>query len=51
MNILQEYVYCTNCKHFRLDDESIPYCYYENECDINDCEDSKAFKDRPHYKD
>lgn len=45
-----EYVYCTNCINFRLDDEGIPYCYYENECNINNCEDSMQLKHRPHYE-
>ena len=44
-----EYVYCTRCKHFRLDNEEIPYCPFEDECDINDCEDSSPFIERPHY--
>lgn len=45
------HVYCTNCKHFRLDDESIPYCpYEEKECDIRDCEDSRPFRERPMYE-
>jgi hypothetical protein len=44
-------VYCSNCKHFRLDDESIPYCpYEEKECDIRDCEDSRPFRERPMYE-
>lgn len=44
------HVYCTHCKWFRLDDEYIPYCPFENECDIYDCEDSRQFRDRPHYE-
>ena len=45
------YVYCTNCKHFRLDDEEIPYCpYEEKECDIYNCEDSKPYSQRPMYE-
>jgi hypothetical protein len=45
------HVYCTNCKHFRLDDEEIPYCpYEEKECDIRDCEDSRPFRERPMYE-
>ena len=44
-------VYCTNCKHFRLDDEEIPYCpYEEKECDIRDCEDSRPLRERPMYE-
>jgi hypothetical protein len=45
-----EHVYCTDCLYFRLDDESKPYCMYENKCNINDCEDSKSFKERPCYE-
>ncbi|MDF2885567.1 MAG: hypothetical protein K0R54_6141 [Clostridiaceae bacterium] len=45
------HVYCTNCRHFRLDDEEIPYCpYEEKECDIRDCEDSRPFSERPMYE-
>ena len=47
---LDEYVYCTNCRYFRLCDEGLPYCMYENKCDINDCEDSKSLKERPYYE-
>ena len=45
-----EHVYCTNCKHFRLCDEELPYCPFEGECDINDCEDSKRRMYRPCYE-
>lgn len=44
-----EQVYCTNCFNFRLCDEGIPYCCYENKCDNTDCEDSKSIGDRPMY--
>ena len=44
------YVFCTKCAHFRLCDESLPYCMYENKCDINDCDDGKLFKDRPYFE-
>lgn len=43
-------VYCTNCIHFRLDDEDLPYCMHEDKCNINDCEDSKPIKERPFYE-
>ena len=44
-------VYCTHCKHFRLDDEEIPYCpYEEKECDIRNCEDGRPFRERPMYE-
>lgn len=44
-----EHVYCTDCKWFRLDDEELPYCVYEDTCNINNCEDSRPFKERPQY--
>lgn len=44
------HVYCVDCKHFRMDDEYKPYCPYEPECDIWNCEDSKPFSERPYYK-
>ena len=44
------HVYCTNCKWFRIDDEDIPYCPFENICDIGNCEDSTPYKYRPHYE-
>lgn len=43
-------VYCTNCNWFRLCDEGLPYCIFENKCDIKDCEDSKSKEDRPCYE-
>ena len=44
------HVYCTNCKWFRIDDEDIPYCPFEDICDIGNCEDSMAYKYRPNYE-
>ena len=44
------HVYCTKCKWFRIDDEDIPYCPFENTCDIGNCEDSMAYKYRPNYE-
>jgi hypothetical protein len=46
----ERHVYCTRCKWFRLDDEEIPYCPYEEECNIWDCEDSKPYRERPKYQ-
>ena len=43
-----EYVYCTNCKHFQICDE-IAHCSFERLCDIKNCEDSKPFSERPCY--
>ena len=45
-----EYVYCTNCRYFKLCDEGLPYCIHENKCNINDCEDSKTLKERLYYE-
>lgn len=45
-----DYVYCTHCKHFNLNDDDVPYCPYEDECDIWDCEDGRRFAERPHYE-
>lgn len=47
---LNKHVYCVDCIHFRLDDEVIPYCYHEDDCNINNFEDSMVFKDRPCYE-
>lgn len=44
-----EHVYCTDCYYFRLCDENLPYCMYEDKCNINNCEDSKSREERPHY--
>ena len=46
----KEQVYCTNCVHFKLSDEEIPYCINEDKCDITNCEDSAPIEDRPFYK-
>ena len=48
--IKDTYVYCTYCKHFRLDDEEIPYCPWEDRCDINNYEDSRPYGERPFYE-
>lgn len=54
--IENEYVYCTNCIHFRIedkyikDDNGIPTCEHEDDCDITNYEDSKRRIDRPYYK-
>lgn len=42
-------VYCTDCEYFRLDDEYLPYCPFDDKCDICDCEDSKDINRRLHY--
>lgn len=48
------YVYCTQCKRFNIiknsqTDEYTPVCLYESKCCLEDCEDSKPFKERPMY--
>ena len=44
-------VYCTNCRHFYIDEEDfIPKCKHEEECDIRDCEDSRSLEERPCYE-
>ena len=43
-------VYCTDCIHFRLCDEGIPYCINEDKCDIENCEDSMSLEYRPFYE-
>lgn len=45
-----KHVYCTDCKWFKLDNEYIPYCIYEDQCNIWNCEDSKPFSERPKYE-
>lgn len=45
-----KHVYCTRCKHFRLDDEQVPRCPFEDKCNIYNCEDSMRFEDRPYYE-
>jgi hypothetical protein len=47
---LDKHVYCTKCFYFSLDDEGMPYCYFENICDINNYEDSMPLRNRPYYK-
>lgn len=44
------HVYCTKCKWLRFCNEDIPYCISESQCDINNCEDSRPFKERPCYE-
>jgi len=44
------HVYCTHCKWFRLDEEEIPYCFFENECDINNPKSDLTYDKRPKYE-
>lgn len=50
LHLENEYVYCINCANFRLCDEGLPYCIFEGKCNINGCDDSKSFKERPFYR-
>ena len=50
MNDDNAHVCCTNCLYFRLCDEQLPYCMYENKCNINNYKDSMHIQKRPHYK-
>lgn len=43
------HVYCTNCIHLHMSDEDVPYCPFEDKCDITDFEDSKDIEKRPCY--
>ena len=43
------HVYCTKCKSFYVDNDEVPQCEHRHECELNDCEDSKPYSDRPHY--
>ena len=45
------HVYCTDCIHLHLTQEDVPYCPFEDKCDIEDFEDSKDVVKRPHYWD
>ena len=47
---LDEHVYCIRCWNFRLWDEQIPYCMYEDKCELRNCEDSMPFSFRPFYE-
>lgn len=45
-----KHVYCTHCKHFRLDIEEASYCKFEEVCDLTNCDDGKLFSERPRYE-
>lgn len=44
------HVYCTECKHFSMDNDCNAHCPFEDKCDIWDFEDSRAYRDRPYWK-
>ena len=46
---LDQHVYCTMCRHFELSIDNIPYCCFDNQCEIRNCDDSMPFSDRPCY--
>lgn len=39
---IKEYVYCIK--------NETPMCFYETVCDIDDCDDSRPYKERPMYE-
>lgn len=43
-------VYCTNCDNYWIDENETPRCEYYHECDLNDCEDSRPYRERPKYR-
>ena len=45
IEIENDWVYCTQCKHFYIDGDEVPHCIHEHECDIEDCEDSAPMLD------
>lgn len=49
MNIEDVRVYCTHCKYFRISKDEVPYCKFQNECDIFNCEDDAPLNKRPKY--
>ena len=54
--MLDEYVYCTKCKNFKLnsetDEETVcpAECDFENDCYFWDWEDGRRMELRKHYK-
>ena len=44
-----QHVYCAECVEFRICDEGLPYCPYEDKCDIKNPEDSRPLRERPCY--
>ena len=53
-SMLDQHVYCTNCQNYGCaslsNDDYTLSCKYDDICDFTDTEDSKPFRDRPHYK-
>lgn len=54
--IKNERVYCTNCKHLKLEEihkgkgDYIVSCPHEKECEIYDVDDSRPLSERPYYE-
>lgn len=52
----EKQVYCTNCKHLKLEEihkskgDYIVSCPYEKECEIFDVDDSRPLSERPYYE-
>ena len=47
------HVYCTRCKWLEIseiDNEYFIHCPFENDCDVDNCEDSMPYKYRPNYE-
>lgn len=44
------HVYCTECVWLIYDENGVPTCKHEKECNIWDAEDSKPLFSRPYYK-
>lgn len=42
-------VYCTDCESLCINDD-IPSCEWEHDCSLLDCEDSRPFRERKHYR-
>lgn len=54
--VLEQQVYCTNCKHLKLEEihkgrgDYIVSCPHEKECEIYDIDDSRPLSERPYYE-
>jgi hypothetical protein len=47
---MRKEVTCLNCINFRLDDENLPYCEFEDKCQIDDYDIPVDSKLRYYYK-
>jgi hypothetical protein len=48
--LLDQQVYCTNCYNFRLCDEGLPYCPFEDKCNINKYKQRAPLSERPYFE-